>query len=202
MFKIFRKNCCGFDVHKTWIYACIGITDTNGRTDYNQARFSLFSKGLRDLAASIQNKEQRLRKSISGLAKGSRERNKKPKELKALCNQQVTMSCSQPMDSSFRRIFYQRYADDFLIGVIGSRQDAFTTKQLIQSFLLKELHLELSEEKTLATHGYEKAQFLGYEITIGRKDTPSRDKPGKLSDRHHGRSRLYLPDHEIFRIYS
>ena len=27
-FKIFRKNCCGLDVHKTWIYACIGITDT------------------------------------------------------------------------------------------------------------------------------------------------------------------------------
>jgi transposase len=50
MFKIFRKNCCGLDVHKTWIYACIGITDTNGRTEYKQARFSSFSKGLRELA--------------------------------------------------------------------------------------------------------------------------------------------------------
>jgi len=50
MFKIFRKNCCGLDVHKTWIYACIGITDANGRTDYKQARFSSFSKGLRELA--------------------------------------------------------------------------------------------------------------------------------------------------------
>lgn len=49
-FKIFRKNCCGLDVHKTWIYACIGITDTNGRTEYKQARFSSFSKGLRELA--------------------------------------------------------------------------------------------------------------------------------------------------------
>ena len=51
MFKIFRNNCCGLDVHKTWIYACIGITDPNGRTEYKQARFSSFSKGLRDLAA-------------------------------------------------------------------------------------------------------------------------------------------------------
>jgi transposase len=50
MFKIFRKNCCGLDVHKTWIYACIGITDTNGLTEYKQARFSSFSKGLRELA--------------------------------------------------------------------------------------------------------------------------------------------------------
>ena len=51
MFKIFRNNCCGLDVHKTWIYACIGITDPNGRTDYKQARFSSFSEGLRKLAA-------------------------------------------------------------------------------------------------------------------------------------------------------
>lgn len=51
MFKIFRKNCCGLDVHKTWIYACIGITDTNGLTEYRQARFSSFSKGLNELAA-------------------------------------------------------------------------------------------------------------------------------------------------------
>jgi len=50
MFKIFRKNCCGLDVHKTWIYACIGITDVNGRTDYKEARFSTFSRGMRELA--------------------------------------------------------------------------------------------------------------------------------------------------------
>ena len=48
-FKIFRFNCCGLDVHKTWIYACIGITDSKGRTDYKQARFSSFSKGLKEL---------------------------------------------------------------------------------------------------------------------------------------------------------
>ena len=48
-FKIFRKNCCGLDVHKTWIYACVGITDICGRTDYKQARFSSFSKGLKEL---------------------------------------------------------------------------------------------------------------------------------------------------------
>ena len=50
MFKIFRKNCCGLDVHKTWIYACIGITDANSRTEYFQARFSSFSKGLQELS--------------------------------------------------------------------------------------------------------------------------------------------------------
>ena len=49
MFKILRKNCCGLDVHKTWIFACIGITDPHGITHYKQARFSSFSKGLREL---------------------------------------------------------------------------------------------------------------------------------------------------------
>ena len=50
MFKIFRKNCCGLDVHKTWIYTCIGVTDANSRTEYFQARFSSFSKGLQELS--------------------------------------------------------------------------------------------------------------------------------------------------------
>lgn len=49
MFKIHRQNCCGLDVHKTWIYACIGITDANGRTEYMEARFSSFPKGLKEL---------------------------------------------------------------------------------------------------------------------------------------------------------
>lgn len=48
-FKIIRKNCCGLDVHKTWIYACIGIADANDRVEYKQARFSSFSKGLQEL---------------------------------------------------------------------------------------------------------------------------------------------------------
>ena len=48
-FKIIRKNCCGLDVHKTWIYACIGIADANDRVEYKQARFSSFTKGLQEL---------------------------------------------------------------------------------------------------------------------------------------------------------
>lgn len=51
MFKIILNNCCGLDVHKTWIYACVGMTDSHNRTQYYEARFTAFSKGLRDLAA-------------------------------------------------------------------------------------------------------------------------------------------------------
>lgn len=54
MFKILLNNCCGLDVHKDFIFACIGITDNHSRTQYYEARFSAFSKGLRDLAAWLQ----------------------------------------------------------------------------------------------------------------------------------------------------
>ena len=54
MFKIIRFNCCGLDVHKTWIFVCIGITDANFRTEYFEARFSSFPKDLRRLAAWLQ----------------------------------------------------------------------------------------------------------------------------------------------------
>ena len=49
-FRIILNNCCGLDVHKTWIFACIGITDANGRTEYKRKRFSSFTKGLNDLS--------------------------------------------------------------------------------------------------------------------------------------------------------
>ena len=49
MMKLKYSICCGLDVHKTWIYACIGITDSNNRTEYKQARFSSFTKGLNEL---------------------------------------------------------------------------------------------------------------------------------------------------------
>ena len=48
--KILLQNCCGLDVHKTWIYACVGITDSHNRTVYKEKRFSSFTKGLTELS--------------------------------------------------------------------------------------------------------------------------------------------------------
>jgi group II intron reverse transcriptase/maturase len=142
---------------------------------------------------SIQNREQRLRKTISRLPESSKEKTEMIRSLKQLRNVRVSMSCSDPMDSSYKRIFYQRYADDFIMGIIGNKQDAEHVKDEVSGFLSERLHLELSQEKTLITHGKDKAQFLGYDITIGRKGTPSKDKLGKLSDKHNGKVKLYLP---------
>jgi hypothetical protein len=64
-----------------------------------------------------------------------------------------------------------RYADDFLLGFIGTRAEAEAIKEEIGRFLNEELGLEMSDEKTLITHASkEKARFLNYEITIGKSE--------------------------------
>lgn len=70
-----------------------------------------------------------------------------------------------PMDPNFVRVRYVRYADDFLISVIGPHSLASEIKSLVGEFLDKELRLKMSESKTLITHASkEKASFLGAEI--------------------------------------
>ena len=51
-----------------------------------------------------------------------------------------------------KKIKYVRYADDFLIGVNGSKEDCQAIKQRLSEFICNELKMELSEEKTLITH--------------------------------------------------
>jgi len=57
-----------------------------------------------------------------------------------------------------------RYADDFVIMVRGSQQDAEQIKADVARFLKEELHMDLSLEKTLVTHISGGFDFLGYEV--------------------------------------
>ena len=45
-------------------------------------------------------------------------------EIRELRRSLKSMPYSDQMDDSYKRICYIRYADDFLIGVIGSKEDA------------------------------------------------------------------------------
>src|SRR2546423_3026202 len=74
-------------------------------------------------------------------------------------------------NANYRRLRYIRYADDFLLGFVGTYQEAREIKQKIKRWLQDNLGLELSEEKTLITHATkEKARFLGYEIVTQHAD--------------------------------
>ena len=94
---------------------------------------------------------------------------------------------SLPMDESYKRMQYVRYADDFLIGVIGSKKDCEMMKKDIAEFLFQKLGLELSQEKTLITHGQKKARFLGYSIYVRKSNLPKKDKLGRMVRNYGGR---------------
>ena len=101
-------------------------------------------------------------------------------EIAQLSKQMLSTPHKDAMDADFRRLQYVRYADDFLISVIGSKSECETIKADITQFMREQLKLELSDEKTLITHAQDKAKFLGYEIFIRKSDAVKRNKDGVL----------------------
>jgi group II intron reverse transcriptase/maturase len=79
----------------------------------------------------------------------------------------LTLPSKDPMDPNFKKLLYVRYADDWIIGVRGSLDDARQILDRVSGFLNSELGLSLNADKTLITNAKEgKALFLG--TTIGR----------------------------------
>ena len=99
----------------------------------------------------------------------------------------------EPFDEGYRRIQYVRYADDFLIGVIGSKEDAERIKSDVGKFFKDVLKLELSAEKTLITHSNDKARFLGYDVTVCNDCALKRAKGKGTVKAYTGKIKLYLP---------
>lgn len=85
-------------------------------------------------------------------------------ERKEILREMRRIMASDPMDPNFKRLKYVRYADDFVILIIGPLGDAEKIKQRIKDFLLNNCGLTLSLEKTvisnIQTEGF---KFLGAE---------------------------------------
>jgi group II intron reverse transcriptase/maturase len=100
-----------------------------------------------------------------------------------LTKQMRKMPSVDPNDPNYKRLTYVRYADDFMLGIIGSKSDAQEIKRDTGEFLKDSLKLKLSDEKTLITSAtQDTAKFLGYEIKIQTSNA-------KLSKRLNGRPR-------------
>lgn len=127
----------------------------------------------------LNNKKNRLKQKLQ---KTSDEQMRKNYlyEIAQLSKQMLSTPHKDAMDADFRRMQYVRYADDFLISVIGSKSECETIKADITQFMREQLKLELSDEKTLITHAQDKAKFLGYEIFIRKSDAVKRNKDGVL----------------------
>lgn len=85
------------------------------------------------------------------------------------------------MDPNFKRLVYVRYADDFVVGLASSFEEATEIKSLIADFLDRELELKLNSEKTSISHLI-KDGFHFLETDIYRKKVdPRAGKPIKLN---------------------
>lgn len=121
------------------------------------------------------------------------ERKERSKVLKEKLKIQKSMTPTVPIDTNYKRIQYTRYADDFLVGVIGSKEDAETIKSDIKKFLGETLKLEMSDEKTKITHTGDRARFLGYDVTVSRDQTLKKTANGKVQRTQSGVVKLYVP---------
>jgi group II intron reverse transcriptase/maturase len=83
---------------------------------------------------------------------------------KTQTKQMLDTPASDPQDPDLRRMTYCRYADDFVVGIIGSKADAIDFKTWLADYLRTALQLELSSEKTLVTNARKRIRFLGYDI--------------------------------------
>jgi len=90
-------------------------------------------------------------------------------------------------------IKYIRYADDFIIGVRGSKEDCDSIKKQFSEFISQFLKMELSDEKTLITHSNQYARFLGYDVRVRREQKVKPNGRGSLSRTLNGKVELNVP---------
>lgn len=142
----------------------------------------------------LQNRMKRLRKIVRAMDEGEHLPLKEPDAsmTRADCIGEIRMVKQLLLNTNARmggwfRIKYIRYADDWMIGVIGNRELAQTLKDEAKNFLAENLKLKLSEEKTHITHARsEIAVFLGTTIKMSsgeiqhgsRQGTPYKRRTG------------------------
>lgn len=113
--------------------------------------------------------------------------------LRQMRSEQRKLPTHPVQETSYKAIQYVRYADDFIVGVIGSHEDAKKLKQDLTAFLKEKLGLTLSTEKTKITNTAENARFLGYDISVSRSQDIKRLKNGKSQRVYSGVVQLRMP---------
>lgn len=102
------------------------------------------------------------------------------KKRRVLINECLKVPSKNFYDTDFKRLFYVRYVDDWVILMIGSMKEAKDVRDLV-SRKLQSLGLTLNLEKTHITplRGNKKCHFLGVDFFI-RKNTDKHYKPVSL----------------------
>merc|ERR1712078_117889 len=72
-------------------------------------------------------------------------------------------------EKAYHRLYYVRYADDYLIAVKGPKALAKDVKTRTEAFLKSNLHFALKGGDLIHGH-HNKAEFLGFDIKIPGRD--------------------------------
>lgn len=122
-------------------------------------------------------------------------------EVEKLQERQWKIPSGNPDDPNFRRVRYERYGDDFLIGMIAPKKEAEALLDRIVSFIRDELKLEVNTEKTRIRHVGEGCLFLGYEVRTSRarsdriRRVVRSDGTTQVKRTMSRQINLYVPDH-------
>jgi len=88
-------------------------------------------------------------------------------KIKELEKARSELPLTRNTNSKTLQLHYIRYADDFVIGIRGSKVSAKAIYENVKDFLRNDLKIELNEEKTLITDPRKgRANFLGAELRI------------------------------------
>jgi group II intron reverse transcriptase/maturase len=122
-------------------------------------------------------------------------------KLSKLSKEQRKIPSKDPLDEKFKKLIFVRYADDWIIGIIGSKEQTKEILTEVKNFLEVSLKLKLSKDKTKITlAASRKAMFLGFQLQASRKAQYS--NLGKQKKRTVGwQPRLFVPiDRVITRL--
>lgn len=145
----------------------------------------------------LSDKRIRLKRKLAK-AQSEEEKQSLLESIRELDKVHKSIPCKNPMDTNFRRLQYVRYADDFLIGIIGAKEDAQAVKQEIGAYIAEQLKLELSDEKTLVTKATDRAKFLGFEIRVTpQSNHTKKTKSGSTARNYSGHVMLEVPTSAI-----
>jgi hypothetical protein len=135
---------------------------------YSPVRRTEYTEDYRKLCNTQINLKKRLKKATG------QEKSNLLRQLK-VTQRQIRQTPSKAKTDKVLK--YIRYADDFIIGVKGTKADCEKIKRQFSEFISQTLKMELSEEKALITHSNQHARFLGYDVRV-RRDNHARTVNG------------------------
>lgn len=121
-------------------------------------------------------------------------------QLDEIKRERLKAEASDPMDQEFRRLNYVRYADDFLFGYIGSKEEAEKLMREVKGFVQNTLRMECAEDKTKIVHHQKGVRFLGFDLRTTKKITPKyMVQSGRKTLIRLANNRIYLfiPDEKL-----